>query len=400
MLVETFVIGSLAGYAKTVYLKSKQLELEDEVKDKILSEGLYHITSKENAENIVKSGYFIPTKGVLKNHFSKSRYGDNFANLVYMFAGKPTKEIFQNNMGLSTFKDGTIYAVKHTPDVYELNNYTQRLEDSSVTYEGRLDITNSKPELVRFMMRNGELVQIPWNEKVDAKLSNKTLIGKLKMISAAYKELGKNIIFKDTKGLLRKSIEKRKEEQLVISQYNNEINDIDFLKQTLDGKEYKISSIGTKKNDGKVLTGFRVNDLKNDEFQKNVFMDGIELKNVTEEQLGDFIIENMDSENIKSDYIGKMIVEDNRIRVLKDNEYEHHFNQKQIMTSKNNKDYESYIEQQRQKKIFQIKKFREFFKEVQPSKRKKVIDIIKEITKSKNRSKNKSKSEIDQEHTL
>ena len=40
---------------------------------KILEEGIYHITTKENAENIVKSGFIMPSKGAVNNHFSKSK---------------------------------------------------------------------------------------------------------------------------------------------------------------------------------------------------------------------------------------------------------------------------------------------------------------------------------------
>ena len=35
---------------------------------------------KENAENIVKSGFIMPSKGAVNNHFSKSKNGSSFAD--------------------------------------------------------------------------------------------------------------------------------------------------------------------------------------------------------------------------------------------------------------------------------------------------------------------------------
>ena len=68
MILYTTFVGSV----RTETLRSKQLDLREEVKNKILEEGIYHITSKEAAEKIVESGYILPSKGVFNNHFAKS----------------------------------------------------------------------------------------------------------------------------------------------------------------------------------------------------------------------------------------------------------------------------------------------------------------------------------------
>ena len=89
------MVGLLSAAIRTEYLKSQQMELSDEVRNVIEQEGLYHITTKEAAEKIMESGYLLPSKGLADNHFSKSRYGDGFAEFAYMFAGKPTAEMYK-----------------------------------------------------------------------------------------------------------------------------------------------------------------------------------------------------------------------------------------------------------------------------------------------------------------
>ena len=112
MLAGVLFAGAVGSVVKNEYVKSQQLELSEEVKTKIQEEGLYHVTSKDAAMKIMESGYLLPTKGVMDNHFSKSRYGDDFADFVYMFAGKPTVEMYKNNLSHRVCEDGTIYALR------------------------------------------------------------------------------------------------------------------------------------------------------------------------------------------------------------------------------------------------------------------------------------------------
>ena len=50
----TIYAGGIGAVIKSEYVKSKQLELSDQVKAKIQDEGLYHITSKEAAMKIIE----------------------------------------------------------------------------------------------------------------------------------------------------------------------------------------------------------------------------------------------------------------------------------------------------------------------------------------------------------
>ena len=62
-MIEVALLG--VGGVKLLYnlekIKSIQTNLDESTKRKILEEGIYHITTKENAENIVKSGFIMPS---------------------------------------------------------------------------------------------------------------------------------------------------------------------------------------------------------------------------------------------------------------------------------------------------------------------------------------------------
>lgn len=370
----------ITGAVKTEILKSKQLELTDDVKKKINEEGIYHITSKESAEKIMNSGYILPSKGVTNNHFTKSRYGSGFADLVYMFAGKPSEELFKTNLSHKLSKDGTIYAIKHTPNKFDINNYTERLEDSAITHEGRLDITNSNPELVRMKLEKGKLVEIPWDEPVKGKFSDKLrtlpIIKTFAGLPSAFKELNRNVMFRDKEGKLKHSKEIRRQENLMLEQYNNDTQKKNFEIEK-DGEKYTVETIGTKMNDGRALTGFNISKGDGTEFSKNVFTDAIDITSISEENLGQFLSENMNKGSVRSEYIGKPVIKDGKIEQVKDEEYSHHFYNKQLMTVKNDVTYASYVEKEESKKNSQLKSLGNLFKSISPQKKEEAIAMIK-----------------------
>lgn len=360
-MIETGMIVAwiLTGAVRTEILKSKQLDLTQEIKDKIEQEGLYHITSKEAAEQIVKSGYILPTKGIIDNHFAKSRYGDKFADFVYMFAGKPTVEMFKCNLSHRVWKDGTIYAVKHTPNKYELSNYTERLEDRAITYEGRLDIANSNPQLVRMRLEKGKLIEIPWDEP-----TNESFLDQIKELSAiklvrsiptTFRELKRNVTFRDKEGRLKKCVYRRREENKMLEQYNNDTQQKVFS-ISKNGIAYTASTIGTKMCDGKPLTGFRISQDGTD-FTKNVFMDAMDITQIADGNLSDFLSNYMNEQCVRTEYIGKPTIEGGKVSQQLDEEYAHHFYAKQLMVARNDATYSQYVQQENSKKETQLRKF-------------------------------------------
>lgn len=246
-------IAILRGGYMAEKLKSMQLDINDKTKRKIEEEGIYHFTSKENAEKIIASGNILPTKGILNNHFSKSRDGSKFADYVYMFAGLPSDYDLTKNLPVFRNGDGTIYAVKHSPDKSDLENYTQRFEDGAITYEGVLNLQNSHPEIVRFIQKNNQLIQIPINMEIEEKANNapKEVMSRIiKIAKVSCKEMFKMTTFYDKDHKLKDLRQKRKLENKLIKQYKDEeyrnrLEEKQNIQKNpepiADSKEYKIT---------------------------------------------------------------------------------------------------------------------------------------------------------------
>ena len=166
MVAECMVIGAgaaLAYDAVTIeYLKSKQLELSEAEKQEFSqdkSRRFVHFTSKQSAEQIIQSGFLIPTKGVLDNHFTKSIDGKGKkkdSDMVYMFdsATFSVDDYIRNLPKNRSPFNGCYeyYAVSTRPDEYEINNFKRRAQDGAITYEGRLDIDGTDTRLVKYVL--------------------------------------------------------------------------------------------------------------------------------------------------------------------------------------------------------------------------------------------------------
>ena len=378
MIAGILYAGILGAGLKTEYLKSQQMELSEEVKSKIQEEGLYHITSKESAMKIMESGFLLPTKGVVGNHFSNSRYGDGFADFVYMFAGKPNIEMYSNNLSHQISKDGTIYAVRYRPNEYDINNYTERLEDGAITHEGILDIANSKPEIVRMTIEKGQLVEIPLDAEIKRnpfqKLFNNKVINFFKALPGATRELYKSATFKDTTGKLKRSIAIRRDVNKMLKQYNNDSQIKEFSYEK-DGESYGITTVGTKMIDGRPLSGFRIS--KSDgNLDKNVYMEALDITTISINDLGEFITSYMDREGVQSEYIGRL-VKNGHLEQEMDEGFMHNFNAKQLRAVKDNPVYAKYVERESKKKTLQLKKLQQTFKKVPSKARQEALDIVK-----------------------
>lgn len=375
--------------AKTLYTnekrKSLQLEMSDKVKAKIQEEGLYHVTTREAAEAIMESGFLLPTKGVVDNHFAKSRYGDEFADFVYMFAGKPTVEMYKNNLSHQVTKDGSIYAIRYRPNEHDINNYTERYSDGAITHEGILDISNSKPEIVRMTVQKGKLVEIPLDAKLKVnpfkKLFNNKAFSFIKGLPAAAREIYRNNTFHDRTGKLQRSIAIRRDVNKMLEQYNNDSQMKEFTFEK-DGESYTVSTVGTKMMDGRLLSGFRVSK-QNGELDKNVYMEAFDITTIPEEDLGKFIGEHMDAKGVQSEYIGKPVIRDGKVEQEIDQEFMQNFNYKQQRAVKDNPTYAAYLESVNKKKTSQIKKLQGMFKRVPSRARQEALDVIEQAREGK-----------------
>lgn len=165
MILEAF---ACSVFSLTEFTKTQHYSLEENTKEKIVEQGLYHFTSKDVADRIVKDGFFKPTKGFVANHMGKDK--------VYMFAGLPDMDNFSKNLPakLNPFVSGNLEfnAVRLNPNEQELSKFKERLQDSAVVYEGRYDISSGRAKAVELVVdldKNGKCI---FREKTEQELEN------------------------------------------------------------------------------------------------------------------------------------------------------------------------------------------------------------------------------------
>lgn len=200
MVVEAMILGASAKIAKDAleieYLKSKQLELTNEEKQQILQDDtrrFVHFTSEKSAKEIIKSGFLIPTKGALKNHYTKTIDGSGKkknSEMVYMFdsANFSVDDYIRNLPKNRSPFNGCYeyYAVTTKPDEYEINNFKRRAQDGAITYEGRLDIDGTDTRIAKYVLELDEegkysLVEKPMDFKYEPTQELKDKLAKDKM---------------------------------------------------------------------------------------------------------------------------------------------------------------------------------------------------------------------------
>ena len=166
MVIECLVFGAgavaLRDAVTIEYLKSKHLELSDAEKRQFTednSRSFIHFTSKENAEKIMQSGFIIPTKGILDNHFTRtidSKGKKKDSDMVYMFdsANFSVDDYIRNLPKNRSPFNGCYeyYAISTRPDEHEINDFKRRAQDGAITYEGRLDIDGTDTRLVKYVL--------------------------------------------------------------------------------------------------------------------------------------------------------------------------------------------------------------------------------------------------------
>ena len=134
----------------TALLKINRFELDDRIKDEIISQGLYHFTpSEEVADQIIKAEYLKPSNLRLS-------YGIPCA---FMFCGVPDVDNYSKNVSmykpsLNPYANPTMvaHAIKFTPQRDELKNYKVRaLVDNAIIYEGYCLLPHNQVQKVRMV---------------------------------------------------------------------------------------------------------------------------------------------------------------------------------------------------------------------------------------------------------
>ena len=232
--------------------KKMQIALEEQTKNKIKEEGIYHLTNKQAALEIMKSGYIRPSKGKLNNHGAKSFTSNEAGELVYMFAGKPNLLSLAKNMAHSfgDKSDGAFYAVRHFPTDNEIDKYKQRVNDGAITYDGRLQLDKERTEIVKMKLKNGKLVEIPMDEQVKINPVKKRVIRGAAiagLVASSTKQLLcdtlKFTVMPKNRAKVKKYIQERKLVNRILEQKENEEKELEGNPEKKSNKNSIFTSV-------------------------------------------------------------------------------------------------------------------------------------------------------------
>jgi len=238
MVLESFIAVNSAMLAT----RAINTKIEQDMKDKILDEGLYHVTTAENAQKIIESGHIKPSSNILSLGSKK----------CFFFAGLPSYKDLASNCASEAAKY-EFKAVKLNPNSEELSKFRQRaFNDDSITFKGRCDLPEERTEVVDLVLDIDEKGNIYTREKTEEELekyipkdelvqkmqelgSNNMLGVMAKSYIREYKTVGQKIIKKLT------DIKNRfvKRQNLSLPEINIKDNQCDFTKENNISDELK-----------------------------------------------------------------------------------------------------------------------------------------------------------------
>lgn len=275
-----------------------------------------------------------------------------------MFAGKPDLINFAGNLAQKFCEknDGTIYAIRHKPDKFEIENYTQRLSDGAITYEGRLDLENSNPEIVRMKLdlQKGKLVEIPLDKVVKKdnlpKRVFKNSVCRIITFGSAFWRAVSDYV--SASGLLfskkaHRLIEQRRLTNKLLDQINKEKVRLNFKLSNKD-TEYLLSQGDDKILDGKFLSEFKLRDANGDK-QTSIYTDSTDFLRLPEDKLKEYFKNNIDFNSDLNQYIGQPVKNGEQIVNEIDTEFSAHFKAKQITLKKVQPLYDKLVEEKSKK---------------------------------------------------
>lgn len=396
MIGELLILGTATKLGKAAidieHLKSKHLELSDEEKRDILADdnrNFIHFTTDENARNIMKSGYIIPTKGVINNHFSTNINNEGKrqnSEKVYMFDSKTfsVEDYIRNLPRKSSPYAGryTFSAISMRPNEYNINNFSRRAIDGAITYEGRLDLSYTNTRAVRYALdldENDKYIMreigldeeyIPSDKLLDK--VEKARCGNIKYgISVFFKEL-KNakkakIQYRANKDKYKEQIAKKRDFAKANKQLLDEEKQIDRV-YNIDSKSLVVRKCGYEVIDGKKLqkievlgNGFENSNKNIDEISKYFYMDECDFDAYDNKDMAQYFCNNYEhaikNNNNSLEYIGLPLT------ILKDgsvvNEYDEKFKKEYINRVKASEISEknSFLSKSKNKVISKLKIF-------------------------------------------
>ena len=275
---------------------------------------------------------------------------------------------------------------------YDLNNYMQRIEDGAIMYEGRLDVKHNKPEIARFKMEKGKIVEIPLDEKVElpnvAEKTKKAIKSFVKAFEIVGSEVKDIVLFKDKEHKVKKCKIKRKLEEKILKQYNEEKN-VKMYDITKDDKNYTVYLCDDVVIDGKRLAeAFVCGNKFVEEPLKKVYVEAGKEKILKEKSMAKFFEKGIDFSSSKDEYIGEPQISSEGITIKKDEEFSKHFIGKQMATEIADKNHTEYITSKNKRKIG-IDFFKKIYEKVSERNRNYARNIIKRF-KEKDTSKERN----------
>ena len=207
MILGTFIaINSGILATKMIYTK-----VDEKMNNEIINNGLYHVTTPENADKILESGYIKPSSNFISMGSKK----------CFFFAGKPSyNDLLRNVSSSSTSYEFSAVKIDLKKDAQNnevptekakeiLSNFKQRsFNDDAIVYKGKYELNNScatKVQMVLDLDEKGNIISrekteeeiekgeyVPSQELVDKlnlhKLTNNTKLNSLKSYPVEVKE--------------------------------------------------------------------------------------------------------------------------------------------------------------------------------------------------------------------
>ena len=386
MVAECLILGSYAKAIKDVarveFLKSQHLELSNEEKQEFLEDKdrrFIHFTSKKAAEDILKSGFFIPAKSIINNHFTKeidNNGNKKNANLVYMFDSKKISvdDYIRNLPKKSSPYNGNYeyYAVSMSPDEYEINNFKRRAQDGAITYNGRLDLDGTDTKIVKYILgldENNEytLNQVPLDfeytpdDNLMSKL-NKEKMSFLKFtLAQSISEFKKAKVsakqYRADKEKYKEQIRNKIDFAKANKQFQEEEKEKNYIFEQ-DGKQIVVKNLEYEMVGGKKLqkisilgNGFENENQSLEQVVKTCYMDELDIENIENEVATKYFFQNyndmLKNEMEETKYIGLPLINLETGEVLNDYDdkfkkyYDRKIEAKQYADEKYNKYKES-----------------------------------------------------------
>ncbi len=139
--MSSMLLGSFVAVSSVVVAsRAVNAKVTEDMNEKILSEGLYHVTKKENVEAILKSKYIKPSGNITS--YGKKR--------CFFFGGLPNANDFFKNVSnpflnyeydalkIDINKDENGNDIGREEALKRLSNFKQRiLNDDAITYKGK-----------------------------------------------------------------------------------------------------------------------------------------------------------------------------------------------------------------------------------------------------------------------